>query len=287
MLLQRVITALVLLAILLPALFASTPTPFIALSLVLIAAAAWEWARLNGLKGAAAIATGAVCLAICVALWWGGMVERPLPLLWIAAALGWVLGGAVVLRRGVAGWPQLPLALRWLMGIVALCVAWLAMAQARRIGVNFLLSVLVLVWAADVFAYFFGRALGGKLTGGRKLAPAISPGKSWEGVWGGMLGVLLVAMGWVYLDSAYQAGAASLYTGLYESGVVLLVLGAVFLAAMSVVGDLFESLVKRSAGMKDSSNLLPGHGGVLDRVDALVPTLPLAMMLVTLGQGGA
>ena len=144
---------------------------------------------------------------------------------------------------------------------------------------------MVLVWAADIFAYFFGRALGGKLTGGRKLAPAISPGKSWEGVWGGMLGVLLVAAGWVYLDSAYQTGAASLYTRLYESGAVLLVLGAVFLSAMSVVGDLFESLVKRSAGMKDSSNLLPGHGGVLDRIDALLPTLPLAMMLVTLGQG--
>ena len=178
MLLQRVITALVLLAILLPALFASTPVPFIALSLVLIAAAAWEWARLNGLKGGAAIATGAACLAVCVALWWGGAVERPLPLLWIAVALAWVLGGAVVLRRGVAGWPQLPLVLRWVIGISALCVAWLAMAQARRIGVNFLLSVMVLVWAADIFAYFFGRALGGKLTGGRKLAPAISPGKS-------------------------------------------------------------------------------------------------------------
>ena len=285
MLLQRVITALVLLAILLTALFASTPVPFIALSLVLIAAAAWEWARLNGLKGGAAIATGAACLAVCVALWWGGAVERPLPLLWIAVALAWVLGGAVVLRRGVAGWPQLPLVLRWVIGISALCVAWLAMAQARRIGVNFLLSVMVLVWAADIFAYFFGRALGGKLTGGRKLAPAISPGKSWEGVWGGMLGVLLVAAGWVYLDSAYQTGAASLYTRLYESGAVLLVLGAVFLSAMSVVGDLFESLVKRSAGMKDSSNLLPGHGGVLDRIDALLPTLPLAMMLVTLGQG--
>ncbi|MDO5691154.1 MAG: phosphatidate cytidylyltransferase [Pseudomonadota bacterium] len=283
MLLQRVITALVLLAILLPALFASTPVPFIALSLVLIAAAAWEWARLNGLKGAAAIATGAACLAACLALWWGGAVERSLPWLWIAAALAWVLGGAALLRRGVAGWPPLPLALRWLIGIAALCVAWLAMAQARRIGVNFLLSVMVLVWAADVFAYFFGRALGGKLTGGRKLAPGISPGKSWEGVWGGMLGVLLVGVGWVYLDGAYSTGAASLYTRLHESGAVWLVLGALFLAAMSVVGDLLESLVKRSAGMKDSSNLLPGHGGVLDRIDALLPTLPLAMMLTSFG----
>ena len=287
MLLQRVITARVLLAILLPALFASTPVPFIALSLVLIAAAAWEWARLNGLKGGAAIATGAACLAVCVALWWGGAVERPLPLLWIAVALAWVLGGAVVLRRGVAGWPQLPLVLRWVIGISALCVAWLAMAQARRIGVNFLLSVLVLVWAADIFAYFFGRALGGKLTGGRKLAPAISPGKSWEGVWGGMLGVLIVGAVWIWVDRHYDTGSLSLYSRLYAVGPWLWLVASLFLSAMSVVGDLIESLVKRSAGMKDSSQLLPGHGGVLDRVDALLPTLPLAMMLVSLGQGAA
>ena len=285
MLLQRVITALVLLAILLPALFASSATPFIALTLAFIAAAAWEWARLNGIAGAGALLTGVLCAVVCALLWWSGAVERPLPLLWSVAGALWVLGGAWLLKRGVGGWSALPRRPRWLIGVVMLCLAWLAIAQARRVGINFLLSVLVLVWAADIFAYFAGRALGGRLTGGRKLAPAISPGKSWEGVWGGMLGVLLVAAGWVYLDSAYQTGAASLYTRLYESGAVLLVLGAVFLSAMSVVGDLFESLVKRSAGMKDSSNLLPGHGGVLDRIDALLPTLPLAMMLVTLGQG--
>ncbi len=282
MLLQRVITALVLLAILLPALFAATPTPFIALSLLLIAAAAWEWARLNQVRGMGALATGALCALLCAGLWWGGAVDRPVPWLWSGAALLWVLGGGWLLARGVAGWPQVPRALRWTGGVLGLALAWLAMAQARRIGVNFLLSVLVLVWAADVFAYFFGRALGGKLTAGRKLAPAISPGKSWEGVWGGMLGVLLVGFAWVWADSAYQMGAASLYTRLYQSSSVLLVLGALFLAAMSVVGDLIESLVKRSAGMKDSSRLLPGHGGVLDRIDALLPVLPLAMMLVSL-----
>jgi phosphatidate cytidylyltransferase len=281
-LLQRVITALVLLAILLPALFAATPTPFIALSLLLIAAAAWEWARLNQVRGMGALATGALCALLCAGLWWGGAVDRPVPWLWSGAALLWVLGGGWLLARGVAGWPQVPRALRWTGGVLGLALAWLAMAQARRIGVNFLLSVLVLVWAADVFAYFFGRALGGKLTAGRKLAPAISPGKSWEGVWGGMLGVLLVGFAWVWADSAYQMGAASLYTRLYQSSSVLLVLGALFLAAMSVVGDLIESLVKRSAGMKDSSRLLPGHGGVLDRIDALLPVLPLAMMLVSL-----
>jgi len=283
---QRVITALVLLAILLPALFARSATPFIALSLLFIAAAAWEWARLNGITGAAALATGALCAALCLGLWALGAVEHPLPSLWLAAGLAWVLAGVGVLARGVPGWPRLPLGLRWVMGLAILCLAWLAMAQARRIGVNFLLSAMVLVWTADVFAYFAGRALGGRLTGGRKLAPSISPGKSWEGVWGGMLGVLALAAVWLWLDRAYELGAPSVYTRLYQAGPALLVGGALFLCAMSVVGDLFESLVKRSAGMKDSSQLLPGHGGVLDRIDALLPTLPLAMLLATWASGG-
>jgi len=98
-------------------------------------------------------------------------------------------------------------------------------------------------------------------------------------VWGGMLGVLLLAFGWRYLDASNAATVPSLYTHLGQNGLVFLLIGAVFMAAMSVVGDLIESLVKRSAGVKDSSALLPGHGGVLDRIDALLPTLPLAMML--------
>jgi phosphatidate cytidylyltransferase len=149
------------------------------------------------------------------------------------------------------------------------------------VGINFLLSILVLVWVADVFAYFAGRAFGLKFTR-NKLAPTISPGKSWEGVWGGMAGVLVLALAWVGCDAALQAGVSSLYTRLAERGWWLLVISVIFLAAMSVVGDLVESLVKRSAGAKDSSALLPGHGGVLDRIDALLPTLPIAMMLAFL-----
>ncbi|MBY4595299.1 phosphatidate cytidylyltransferase [Ottowia caeni] len=284
MLKQRIITALILLAILLPALFASTPTPFVALSLILIAAAAWEWSRLVGWGGVAALASGALCALLCALLWWSGAIDKPMPLLWLVAALVGVPGGAWLIQRGVSGWPQLPRGLRWVGGIAVLCTAWLAMTQARTIGINLLLSILVLVWAADVFAYFAGRGLGGKFSR-VKLAPSISPGKSWEGVWGGMLGVLLVAVVWVWIDRTYALETPSLYTRLYERGSWLLVVGCVFLSAMSVVGDLVESLVKRSAGVKDSSGLLPGHGGVLDRVDALLPVLPLAMMLVTVGKG--
>ena len=281
MLKQRIITAVVLLAILLPALFYPSPMPFAAVTLVLIAAGAWEWARLNGLKQAGALLIALACVVLCAVSWQAGLIERPLPLLWSLAGAAWVLAGAWLLRGGVAGWPRIPQGIRMVGGVLALWVAWLAVAQARSIGINFLLSVLVLVWVADVSAYFAGRTFGLKFTKG-KLAPAISPGKSWEGVWGGMLGVVVLGVCWAVADAKLAANVPSLYSRLAVHGWWLLLIGVVFMAAMSVVGDLVESLIKRSAGAKDSSNLLPGHGGVLDRVDALLPTLPLAMMLASL-----
>jgi phosphatidate cytidylyltransferase len=281
MLKQRIITALVLLAILLPALFWPRPAPFVVVTLLLIAAGAWEWGRLNGLDQAGSVVAALACLALCAAAWWAGWLDRRLPLLWPIAGALWVLAGAWLLRLGVTGWPRIPRAVRLACGVLALWLAWLAVAQAKVIGVNFLLSVLVLVWVADIFAYFAGRTFGLKFTR-NKLAPSISPGKSWEGVWGGMAGVLVLAVAWAAADRSLQAQVPSLYSLLASQGWWLLVIAAVFMAAMSVVGDLVESLIKRSAGVKDSSNLLPGHGGVLDRVDALLPTLPLAMMLATL-----
>lgn len=283
MLKQRVITAIVLLLILLPALFYPSPVPFGVIALLLIAAAAWEWARLNAFGPTASLASGLLCGLVCAASWWLGMLE-PVPsqaVLWIVAGAAWVLVGAWVLHRGVSAWSAVPRSVRLLAGLLALWLAWLAVVQARVIGVNFLLSILVLVWAADIFAYFSGRAFGGRFSRS-KLAPAISPGKSWEGVWGGMAGVLGLALLWRWADAAWVAPVPSLYTHLGRQGVGLWLIALVFMAAMSVVGDLFESLVKRSAGVKDSSALLPGHGGVLDRIDALLPTLPLAMMLYSL-----
>ena len=280
---QRIITAVILLAILLPALFYNSPTPFCAVALVLIAAAGWEWGRLNACSQIVSVLLGLVLAALCGWAWAMGFMDRQMPMLWILAGSAWVLVGSLLLRLGADGWSGIARSLRLLGGMAALWLAWLAVAQARVVGINFLLSVLLLVWVADIFAYAAGRALGGRFTK-RKLAPAISPGKSWEGVWGGMAAVVVLATLWAWLDrSGADAFGGSLFARLWaQHGVLVMILGVVFLAAMSVVGDLVESLVKRSAGAKDSSGLLPGHGGVLDRVDALLPAVPLAMLLVSL-----
>ena len=283
MLRQRIITAIILLAILLPAMFYTTPVPFCAVALVLIAAGGWEWGRLNACSSPVSILLGVAMAAVCGMTWYAGFLSKPLPLLWTLAGGAWVLLGGALLRAGVAGWPRIPTLLRLIGGMAALWLAWLAVAQARVIGVQFLLSVLLLVWVADIAAYAAGRTFGGRFTQG-KLAATISPGKSWEGVWGGMTGVVLLSFGWVLLErSGYSVFSGSLYARLWaQHGVLVMLIGVIFLAAMSVVGDLVESLIKRSAGVKDSSGLLPGHGGVLDRVDALLPAVPLAMMLIHL-----
>jgi phosphatidate cytidylyltransferase len=279
MLKQRIITALALLAVLLPALFYPDPAPFAAVALLLVAAAAWEWARLNKLSGGAAIATSVLCLALCAAAWAAGWLGQRLTPLWATAAALWVVALVLLLRRGAQGWAALPLPLRWGGGVLALWLTWLAVAQARVLGINFLLSVLTLVWAADIAAYFAGRAFGLRFTRTR-LAPSISPGKSWEGAWGGWLGVLALGALWAMLEPRWAPSHPSLYGQLARSGWWLMLAAISVLAAMSVAGDLVESLVKRSAGVKDSSGLLPGHGGVLDRIDALLPTLPMALLFV-------
>lgn len=279
MLRQRVITALVLMAVLLPALFAPSPLPFALLSLVAISAAGWEWARLNG-AGAAlpALGTGLALAVLCGAT--GLALPRIgtiAPLWWAGVAL-WLVGGGLALRAGPAGWGARPRALRWVLGLALLWLAWLAIAHSRVVGINYLMSVFCIVWAADIAAYFGGRAFGR-----RKLAPSISPGKSWEGVFAGMLGVLLLAVLWLAAEGRWNLDSPSVFTLLLQRlGAGGAAAALLALAGLSVVGDLFESLVKRAAGAKDSSALLPGHGGVLDRVDALLPVLPAALALISL-----
>jgi phosphatidate cytidylyltransferase len=279
MLRQRILTALVLVAVMLGALAADSAWPFALLTLLLIAAAGWEWARLNHAGAALALAMGLALALGGVVTLAGPLREQAPPALWWAATALWLGLGAIALRYGPAAWPQLPRAARWALGVVALWSAWLALTHAHVIGINFMLSLLCLVWMADVAAYFGGRAFGR-----RKLAPSISPGKSWEGVWSGMAGVLLLAAFWIALDRWFGFDGPSLYSRLLQGlGVAGMVLALLAMSAMSVLGDLIESLVKRAAGAKDSSRLLPGHGGVLDRVDALLPVLPLGLALITLG----
>lgn len=277
MLKQRIITALVLLAILLPAMFYPASEPFEMVTVVLLGAAGWEWARLNGCDLKVSLimgmALGAFLLGFALL---GGQLSK-WPMLWAVVGAAWLVLAVVMLRRGVAGWSLWPRILRLVVGTGLLACAWLALVQARQLGLGFLLSVLTLVWMADVAAY-----AGGKTFGRRKLAPTVSPGKSWEGALSGALGVLLLGLFWIWMDRQGWTDGPSLFSRLWSHGPLLALLATLGLTAMSVVGDLVESLVKRSAGMKDSSRLLPGHGGVLDRVDALLPVLPLAMMLAQL-----
>jgi phosphatidate cytidylyltransferase len=277
MLRQRVITALVLVALLLASLMTASRWPFALLTLALMAAGGWEWARLNQSVPAAALGMGAAVAVAGLAALLGGWVDHAPTGLWALAALIWVLGAALALKGGPDSWKQLPRLGRLAVGLVAIWLAWLAIVHARAIGINFMLSVLCLVWMADVAAYF-----GGKAFGRRKLAVSISPGKSWEGVWSGMAGVLLLSLFWVWLDGHSAVDGPSLYTRLHATvGSLAMAPALLALCGLSVVGDLIESLVKRAAGAKDSSRLLPGHGGVLDRVDALLPVLPAALALIT------
>jgi len=275
MLKLRIITALVLLAVFLPAFFASSAEPLAWLTLVLIAAGAWEWGRLMGLTMLRSFGLGFLCVVLCLGSW--KLFELPLhttPNVWAGAGALWVLIGAWMLRGGIAAWRSVHIATKLIGGTLALWLCWLAIFQAKRVGINYMLSIFVLVWIADIAAYFAGRAFGR-----RKLAPSLSPGKSWEGVWGGICAVWILAFSWVWADQMAMFDSPSIYSLLYAHGWVYFLVSVSFLTAMSVVGDLVESMVKRNAGVKDSSQLLPGHGGVLDRVDALLPTLPLAMML--------
>lgn len=278
MLKQRILTAVALLLVLLPAMFYPDPRWLCGIALVMLTAGAWEWARMNGYGQMGSVLAGGTCLLLCTVSWLQGWLTQPMPFIWLVGGALWVALTIWLLYAGVENWSNLPRLPRMLVGIAALWLAWLALAQGRYLGVNFLLSALALVWVADIGAYFAGRRWGTRWVR-RKLAPAISPGKSWEGVAGGAAAVLLLACLWVLADAKIGPATKSLYSELAERGLVLALAGLLLMVGMSVAGDLVESLVKRAAGVKDSSQLLPGHGGVLDRVDALLPTLPLAMAL--------
>ena len=284
---QRVVTALVLLAILLPAIFVLPAWTWAAVTLLFLAVGTREWAALLVPEGAAASAARPRGVAI------GVLVVGLLLLGWRLYA-GWPTGFVATLAAAAAAWWCLVAPLRlasgdargggWPLAAALLLACWVALIELHALGAAVLLAAMAIVWIADIAAYFVGRAIGR-----RKLAPRISPGKSWEGAIGGALAVVLAAVAvarWGGGDAAASAGregallAATLPVRLFDAAPAWLAVAVfVLLAALSVVGDLHESLLKRQAGVKDSGTLLPGHGGVLDRIDALVPVMPAVLLL--------
>jgi phosphatidate cytidylyltransferase len=267
---QRVVTAVVLLVLLVGAL-AWSALAFEFLATVIVAAALGEWMQLVGWPRTAAVVGAAVfgVALLFIALAAPEWIDRALLPLSVLATIVW--GAlAVLLLQADAMALRMPRGASTVLAVLMTAAAWVALVHFLLEGVAVLFSVLVIVWLADTAAYFAGRAFGK-----RKLAPHISPGKTWAGVVGAIVAVIAVA-----LIARQVAPDAHLLSNLLLAN--LGVAGAVLLAAfvmVSVVGDLFESLLKRQAGVKDSSRLLPGHGGFYDRVDALLPTLPLAALL--------
>lgn len=275
MLKTRVITAVVMLLVLLGVLGLGGPAAWAALVLVLFAAALWEWARLGGMgeqsaRLYAAAATAVAWVTVCFA----DQAFLAIPLM-LAGAAFWLVAAPLCLGRvSIAPFGKTPLFL--VLGFVLVSAACMALLLAKSKGVVFLLSVMAICWVADVFAYIFGKTLGKN-----KLAPRISPGKSWEGAVGGAFSVVALSWGVVFLAQSHTWLQASWqYEAFLQLNPTVFTISLLVLSAFSVVGDLFESMLKRSAGMKDSSQLLPGHGGVLDRIDAQLPVLPLALLLV-------
>ena len=272
MLKTRIITALALLAVLLPVLYFNNYTAFAVVASVFFGAAIWECFRLFNPETAKAPLIAAFWTAAFVYAFF--IAPSPNPTFWFAiSVLVWALRFAPSLKLGL---PPLGSGANTFLSLVyaiAVVGCFAAIVEMYRLSPLYLLSVMAIVWAADIFAYFSGKAFGK-----RKLAPSISPGKSWEGAIGGCIAVLVLATLSIVLGGDAMAGtfAAQVQSSL---GWAALYVVLILIVAASVVGDLFESQLKRRAGMKDSSNLLPGHGGVLDRVDALVPVLPLAALI--------
>ncbi len=264
MLKTRVITALVLVSLLLPSLFLLPQSIWALMVALFIGVGAWEWGALLNWSARARVALGCITALLCAAFGvldpaaigaagfvpdqgWVKLAYALSACFWLALMPFWLRGKWAL--SGVFG---------LLVGAVVLLPTWLAMVQLRALGSALLLSVFAVVWIADIAAYFSGRAFGR-----HKLAPSISQGKTWEGAVGAIVGVLVYGL---LLRHFYFEHLMSLPMWI---AALLLITG------VSIIGDLFESLLKRKAGIKDSSNVLPGHGGVLDRIDSLTSTLPV------------
>jgi phosphatidate cytidylyltransferase len=276
MLKQRLMTAIGLLLILIPALFRAPQWLWISIAILIVCVAAWEWGRLLNATLVAqkvfALVLAASCVAVTIidpesvgmmgakgdsyAMLHGGFLNTPV---YAIATIFWCIAVPIWLRQK---WKIQASVVGWGVGLVVLLPAWMALVHLRAVDVPLILAVLSVAWVADIAAYFAGRRFGR-----HKLAPTISPGKTWEGAAGALLGILVFG-GILTSTMVYSLPGFQLFVALC------------LITAISIIGDLFESLLKRQAGLKDSSNILPGHGGVLDRIDSLTSTLPLSAVLL-------
>lgn len=266
------ITAMVLFAAFFGALFYLPPLGWLFFVTAIAGIAAWEWGALMRLGAAGRVSLGGLLAVLCAivavlepaAVGLGAGFDaaawRLGAYFYLPAAVFWLLLVPIWLQRR---WPLANPVLALATGMVLLLPVWLALIQLRQAGPLALLAIMAVVWLADIGAYFTGRSLGK-----HKLAPNISPGKSWEGAIGGAVAVLV-----------YGLLLSSRMPVILAGNLPLLLLVLVLLTAISILGDLFESLLKRQAGLKDSSGILPGHGGILDRIDSLTSTLPLVALV--------
>ncbi len=264
----RVVTAVVLALLILGALAAKSGLIWALLVSVFCLAATWEAGRLTKLSPNLQVAlfalVAATILALAALFASSAKSAAPLTAFLLVASAFWVLAAPLeLLKRPIITAPWVTL----IRFAVIIGAAWLSAVALHRLGVAYLLAAVVLTVAADVGGYFVGRALGRV-----KLAPSISPGKTREGAVGGVTAAAL----WCALACAWLGVAR----GASEYAIAALI-GAL-LGVLAVVGDLWESQLKRQSGMKDSSGLLPGHGGVLDRIDAHIAVLPVATLLLSI-----
>jgi phosphatidate cytidylyltransferase len=270
MLKQRILTALVLLPIALAGFFLLDGAAFALFIGVVVTLGGWEWARLAGF----AAQPLRLAYAAVVAVLLFGLYHAPQLAPWVLliGVLWWLLAVVLVISYPASSryWGGLPG--RLLIGLLVLLPAWQGLILLKQWpqANALIIAVMVLVWGADIGAYFAGKTFGK-----RKLAPRVSPGKSWEGLVGGLLASLAITLG------------VGLQQGWSQASLMLAMGGAALVVLISVVGDLTESMFKRQSGIKDSSNLLPGHGGVLDRIDSLTAAVPVFAALLWLAGWGS
>lgn len=265
----RIITALILAPIAIGGIFFLPPQGFALFTGFVVAVGAWEWANMAGLTNQVArVAYGVFVALVLYAL----IQTQALNVLWLAL-VWWLACFWLISRypRNTSLWQAVPL--RAIMGLLVLVPAWVGLNHMRTGSFQFgevsnnllmILYVFCVVWVADIGAYFAGRAFGKA-----KLAPLVSPGKSWAGVWGGLVAVAALSV------------IVSQLVGATTQNTALLLVASLITGAVSVLGDLLESMMKRFRGIKDSSQLLPGHGGIMDRIDSLTAAIPVFALLVT------